>query len=367
MKITASEIYLSRIRLKKPFIISLGRFDYAENVMVIIRTDQGISGYGECSPFMSINGESAETCLVVGQYLARALKGSDPLMIEPCAALMDATIYGNSSIKSAFNMALYDIASRHAGVPLYTFLGGKQRKTVVTDYTVSLGSPEEMATDAGMVRNRGFQVIKVKLGNGGEKDVERIRMIRKAIGMEIPLRIDANQGWDTGEAIATLNALFPYHIQFCEEPVPRWNYSVLPRIRKESPVPVMADESCCDHHDARRLAALEACDSFNIKLGKSSGITNALKIIRIAEESGITMQIGGFLESRLGFTAASHLAMVSDQILYIDFDTPLMFVDDPVTGGISYDDQGVISLPDSPGLGAAIDETFLRKMKKKVI
>jgi len=367
MKIEATEIYKSGIKLKKPFIISLGRFDYAENIVVVIRTDQGISGFGECSPFMPVNGESMETCFIVAQYLARNLKGKDPLDIEACSVLMDSTIYGNSSIKSAFDIALYDIASQYSGLPLYAFLGGKNRKQLITDYTVSLDDPDDMANDALLIKNRGFQIIKVKLGDSGKKDIERIRLIREAIGMDIPLRIDANQGWNTIEATETLNALFQYNIQFCEEPIPRWNYTELPVVRKHSRIPVMADESCCDDHDAKRLIDMECCDSFNIKLGKSSGIFKALKMIRLAEKAGMKMQVGGFLESRLGFTASAHLALVSDQILYCDFDTPLMFIEDPVKGGITYNKEGVVSLPETPGLGAAMEEEYLRNLTGKII
>src|SRR5437870_2030510 len=106
LKIETIEIYQSRIKLKEPFVISLGLLDYAENVIVIIKTNNGISGFGECSPFMTINGESIDTCLIVGQYLAKVLKGKNPLNIEECSKVMDALIYGNTSIKSAFDIAL---------------------------------------------------------------------------------------------------------------------------------------------------------------------------------------------------------------------------------------------------------------------
>ena len=140
LKIGQVEIYKLRIPLKEPFVISLGVIENAENVLVIIRTDQGISGYGECSPYMPINGESADTCFIVGQYFARALKGKDPLQIEDHIGVMDKIIYGNTSIKSAFDMALYDIAAQQAGLSLYKYLGGENNKTIITDYTVSIGA-----------------------------------------------------------------------------------------------------------------------------------------------------------------------------------------------------------------------------------
>jgi L-alanine-DL-glutamate epimerase-like enolase superfamily enzyme len=262
---------------------------------------------------------------------------------------------------------LYDIASQTAGLPLFAFLGGKNDRELVTDYTVSLGDKHKMVRDALRIQADGFRIIKVKLGESAEKDTERIRLIREAVGYEIPIRIDANQGWDTDTAIETLQAMQPFNIQHCEEPIPRWDFMELPGIRRSSPIPIMADESCCDHHDAKRLIGLEACDLLNVKLGKSSGIFNALKIIKLAEAAGLGIQVGGFLESRLGFTAAAHLALSSPGIIHCDFDTPLMFTEDPVSGGITYDGRGRVIVPEGPGLGAWIEQAVLDRLAGIVI
>src|SRR6185369_12545761 len=183
----------------------------------------------------------------------------------------------------------------------------------------------------------------------------------------VAIRIDANQGWSTQDAIKILTELSSYNIQYCEEPIPRWNYMELPLVKKHSPIPIMADESCCDHHDARRLIDLNACDLFNIKLGKSSGFFKALKIIKIAEQAGLKIQVGGFLESRLGFTASAHLSLTSDSIIRYDFDTPLMLEEDPVNGGITYSNHGIVKVPDTPGLGASMDNRYLERLTKIVI
>ena len=366
LSITSVEIYQSKIKLKEPFIISLGTLTHAENIIVLIKTNGDITGVGECSPFKTINGESMETCFVVGGYLATALKGNNPLDITACTQLMDKAIFANNSIKSAFDMALYDIAAQAAGQPLYQFLGGSKTKTLVTDYTVSLNAAEKMAADAAKIKANGFQVIKIKLGGSKEADTERIKQIRAAVGMEIPLRIDANQGWTAITTPGILQALAPYNIQHCEEPIPRWDFMNLAAIRRQSPVKIMADESCCDEHDAQRLVELQACDYFNVKLGKSAGIYRAKKIIEIAEQHQISIQLGGFLESRLAFTAAAHLAYCSDTIKYIDFDTPLMFVEDPVVGGITYNAIGEISVPDTPGLGASFNKDYLHTLVKMI-
>jgi L-alanine-DL-glutamate epimerase-like enolase superfamily enzyme len=367
MKIIRIEVYQFPVRLKKPFVISLGAFEYAENVVVVIRTNEGLSGFGECSPFMPINGESMETCYLVARYLAKSLIGKNPLEIAACSEIMDATIYGNSSIKSAFDIALHDIAAQHAGLPLYAFLGGQNNKILKTDYTVSLGNQEQMVADAAEIKERGFEVIKVKLGDNPDKDIQRIKAIRAQIGVEIPLRLDANQGWNTDSAIRVLNELAEYNIQFCEEPIPSWNFMELPRIRENSPVMIMADESCCDHHDAKRLIDLEAAQAFNIKLGKSSGILKAQKIIKLAEKANLYLQIGGFLESRIGFTASAHLALTSDHVKFCDFDTPMMFIEDPVSGGIQYGTHGLVAVPEIPGLGAGLESAYLKRLTGYVI
>lgn len=367
LKIRQIELYKLFIPLKEPFIISLGPILNAENVVVIIKTEQGVTGYGECSPFMSINGESMDTCFVVGQYFARLFKGKNALAIEERVEEMDRLIYGNASIKSAFDMALYDIVSQHADLPLYEYLGGDIGKTIITDYTVSIGDPAKMAMDAVKIKEEGYPAIKIKLGKNGVTDILRIKAIREAVGSEIPLRIDANQGWDAEEAITTLKALAQYNIQHCEEPIPRWDFMTLPRVKNESPIPIMSDESCGDHHDAARLIQLGACDYLNIKLGKSGGIFKALKMVKLAEAANLHLQVGAFMESRLAMTAFAHFSLCSPMIEHFDFDTALMFSEDPVTGGIIYEKNGVVRVPEVAGLGASVDESWLNKMEKAII
>ena len=362
------EIYKLHIPLKEPFVISLGPINEVQNIIVVIRTSDGYTGWGECSPYMTINGESIDTCFIVGQYFAKVLKGQNALELEQCSRIMDGVIYANTSIKSAFDLALHDIAAQHAGLPLYRFLGGQKNKVIRTDMTVSIGTPEKMKEDAIRFKEQGFPAIKVKVGESKETDVARIQAIREGIGDAIPLRIDANQGWPTAsEAIDILNALAPYNIEHCEEPIPRWQFMELSKVSKASPIPIMADESCGDEHDAERLIQLNACKLLNIKLGKSSGILRAKKIVQLASGAGLHLQVGGFMESRLGMTAAAHFALLHEAIEHFDLDTPLMFTEDPVEGGIVYKDQGVVDVPEVVGLGASVKEAYLRAAHRVVI
>lgn len=347
------------IPLKAPFVTSLGAITEVANVVVEVHARSGAVGWGECSPFWTINGETQETCMAVGRHLANALLGHDALDIAGAHARMDRLIFGNNSIKSAFDIALHDLAAQHADLPLWRFLGGKVHFDPVTDYTVSLGEPERMAADAEAIVAAGFPVIKVKLGGPGDLDIRRIRAIRSRVP-SIPLRIDANQGWDAETAIHVLNALADAGIEHCEEPIPRWRFMELRRVKEASPIPIMADESCCDHHDAERLIALGACQRFNIKLGKSGGLFKAHKIISLAAQAGMTVQVGGFLESRLAWSAAAALALSDPCVRYCDMDTPLMFSTDPVQGGIRYLEGGRIRLPEGSGLDARLSDGHLR-------
>lgn len=359
LTINRVELYKMIVPLREPFVLSVGALHQAENVVVSIKTHEGVAGFGECSPLMSIQGESMETCYAIGRHFARILKGKNALAIADRVADMDRIIYGNTSIKSAFDMALHDIAAQHAGVPLYQFIGGNNNKTIATDYTVSLGDPDKMAADALRIKEQGYPAIKVKLGCKGVLDVERIKAIRAVVGNDIPLRIDANQGWSLDEAVATLKALAPFGIQYCEEPIARWDFMNLTKVRTASPIPIMADESCGDEHDAERLLRIGACDYFNIKLGKAGGILKALKIVELARRHHVRLQIGAFLESRLAMTAFAHFALCDPLIEHFDLDTALMLAEDPVDGGITYEKNGVVKVPQTPGLGARIDENWL--------
>jgi L-alanine-DL-glutamate epimerase-like enolase superfamily enzyme len=239
----------------------------------------------------------------------------------------------NSTIKSAWDMALHDIAAKHAGLPLYAFLNGRKR-TIQTDLTIGIDKPQAMAAKAIAFVADGVKIIKVKLGKKGEEDVERIRLIREAVGPDIQLRIDANQGWEFNTAVSTLQALGEYNIQFCEQPIPHQYDRLLPALKKASPIKIMGDESVFDHHDAIRLIEADAIDYINIKLAKSGGLLEARKIADEAANRGIACMLGGMLESRLALTAKVHFAMSHDNIQFYDLDTCLLGqLADPVKGG----------------------------------
>lgn len=365
MKIQEIEIYRLSIPME-PFVIATGTMDYAQNTFIKIITDTDLYGVGECSAFPMIVGETQNTCIAVAQDFAKIWKGKDPLAIEDRLAELHLYIAGNATIKSAFDMALYDLNAKAADLPLYKFLKGERRE-IITDITLGIATGEEMAEKALRLKEGGAFALKVKLGKKPQDDIARIKAIRQAVGFDIPIRVDANQGWSFEGAVEALQGLEPYKIQFCEQPMRTYNDHLLPELRTRTIVPIMADESVYNHHDAERLCKADACDYINIKFSKSSGIYEALKIQSVAAEYNIPCMIGGMLESRLALAAKVHFAYAAPNVKFYDLDTCMVgHLADPVIGGIQYDGYK-ISISDDIGIGADIQQEFLDKCEKWVI
>jgi L-Ala-D/L-Glu epimerase len=274
---------------------------------------------------------------------------------------------GNSTIKSAFDMALYDLAAKDAGLPLFRFLGGKRKIPLETDLTIGIGEPSFMAGQANEFVAKGVRIIKVKLGKSPETDIERIARIREAVGDKIILRIDANQGWEPAGAERALSGMQQYDIQFCEQPMRTYNDHLLPALCKNSPIPIMADESVYNHHDAGRMIRTQSCSSVNIKLSKTGGILEAMEVNSTCAANGIPCMMGGMLESRLALTAFAHVATAFDNIKYYDMDTCLLgHKEDPVTGGVQYNGF-MVELPDGAGIGADIREDYLHGLEQVLV
>ena len=358
--VTKVEIYKLNIARQTQFRIAIGVFEEVQNILVRIHATDGLYGLGEGAPLPFLCGETQAIAFEACKELATLLVGKDPYAIEARMQELGSCLVHNTTARSAFDMALYDLLGKRAGLPLYALLGGAKR-ALTTDETIGIDTPEAMAKEALEARERGFAAIKVKLGTGFPDDVDRIRAIRDAVGPETLLRIDANQGWDPVTAERILQELARFDIQYCEEPVAHWNNEALRRVREQSPIPIMADESLFDHHDAFRLASMGACDYFNIKLAKSGGIHTALKISAVAEAAGIQCMVGCMSETRLGLTAAAHLVSARPNIIFADLDSAFGKAD-VVQGGIRYD-GGTITLPDNPGHGADIKPEVLESLK----
>jgi len=363
--ITKVDIYRFSIPME-PFTISTGTMDHAQNVFIRVHTDAGFYGVGECSAFPMIVGETQDTCLIMAREFARLWVGKDPLDIEARLQQLHSFTAGNSTIKSAFDMALYDISAKNASLPLYRFLGGEKR-VVESDITIGIAPPAAMAEKAGAFKLLGANILKVKLGKNATEDVERIKQIRRAVGPDLKIRVDANQGWSYDDAIFALKAIGEYDIEFCEQPMRSGYDDLLPHLMQHSPVKIMADESVYDHHDARKQINSGSCHYINIKMAKSGGIFEAKQIHDLAAERGIACMMGGMLESRIALSAKLHFVYASLNIKFYDMDTCMLgHLQDPCIGGVTYDGYK-LNISDDIGIGADADEAFLANCEKITI
>lgn len=361
MDIIRVDIYPLNVARKYPVRVPLGVLDSAHNVVIKITLKNGVYGWGEASPFAPITGDSQNSNLAAAVPLARLINGKDALAIDARLLEMKRFTVGEPTIRAAFDMALYDIAAKVANMPLYRYLGGELR-SLRTDMTIGLqDSVEETVKRAQEILAAGFDAIKLKVGRQGLEDVAHVKAVRELVGPDIAIKMDSNQGWDYPTAVANIRAMAPLNLQYSEQPLAAWDYDNLVRLRAKVDLPICVDESVFDDKDALKLVKLGAADYLNIKLAKSGGIHTALKINAIAEAAGLKCMIGCFAESRLGLTAAAHLAMARPNITFLDLDSAYGFKSDPVLGGMTYDDNigGLIHLPETPGHGAEIDEKQL--------
>lgn len=365
MKFTSFEIYKYSIPIE-PFTIATGTMVFAQNLFVRAHTDAGLTGVGECSAFPMIVGETQATCYEMAKDFAALWKGKDALDINSRLAELDLYTAKNYTVKSAFDMLLYDLAAKNANQPLYQFLGGEKRK-IETDITIGIAAPEAMAASALKFKAQGYRKIKVKLGKQPQEDIERIRQIRQATGPEIKLQLDANQGWSFDDAVFILQNLAQYNIEFCEQPMRTYNDELLPELCQLSPIAIMADESVYTHHDAERIIRNKAAKYINIKFAKSGGINEAIKINQVAEQNNMRCMQGGMLESRLALTANVHFAMAFKNICFFDLDTCLLgHLADPVISGCRYDVMEIL-LDDLPGIGVDVDQQYLDGLESVVV
>jgi len=356
------EIYPFNVPLKEPFHISLGTISVAENILVRLRTREGVTGWGESCPYVAVTSETQATDLAVGKDLANFVRGRDPFTLGAIMAEMDGFSPANTSMKAALEMAIWDICGKLAGQPVYKLLGG-YRDSFETDITIGMGTPAEMAGKATKHVQEGFKTLKIKLGEGPVPDTARMKAIRDAIGYDIKLRTDANQGWTAAETVRSLRMMEKYQMQICEQPVPYWNVEGLKFARDNSPTPIMADESVHSLHDAFAVTRADAVDCINIKLMKAGGILRGAQIATVAAAAGVTCMVGCMEETRVGLTAGAHLVASQKNIVYADLDAFFELSVDPVIGGMQVKD-GIVTLPNAPGLGVDIDPAFLCKLHR---
>lgn len=352
MKITDIKLGRISVPLKKPFKTALRTVNSVEDIIVRIETDTGQVGYGEAPPTGVITGDTTGGIIgAIEDHIKKTIVGMEIENMEELMQKLNNSIVRNTSAKAAVDIAIYDLYGQLYNAPVYKLLGG-YRNEIITDITISVNDPEEMARDSIEAIDEGYKTLKIKVGKNANLDIERMKAIRDAVGYDVELRIDANQGWNAKEAIYTLRKMEDagLNIELVEQPVPAYDIEGLKLVTENVTIPVVADESIFSPRDAMTIMQTHAADLLNIKLMKTGGIHNALKICSAAEVYGIECMIGCMLEAKVSVTAAVHLACAKKIITKIDLDGPVLCSEDPIDGGAIFKDYK-ITLPDSPGFG----------------
>jgi len=352
MRITEVKLGKISVPLRVPFKTALRSVSSVEDVIVEIHTDTGAVGYGEAPPTGAVTGDTTGAILgALRDHLIKTIVGRDVDDFEDQMKAVNACIVKNTSAKAAVDMALWDLYGQLYKIPVYKLMGGS-RKQIVTDITISVNDPEEMARDAVNAIDRGYDTLKIKVGSNPDMDVARLVAVRQAVGPDTCIRIDANQGWNPKQAVKLLNQMQEkgLDIEFVEQPVKAHDFEGLKYVTERSYVPVLADESVFSPEDAMTIMQMGAADLVNIKLMKCGGLYNALKIASAAEVYGVECMIGCMLEAKISVNAAVHLACAKQIITKIDLDGPVLCSEDPILGGAVFQEQ-LITVSDEPGLG----------------
>lgn len=352
MKITEVRLGTISVPLRVPFKTALRSVSSVEDVVVEIHTDTGRVGYGEAPPTGVITGDTTGAIIgAIQDHIGKSILGRDVDDLEDVLKLVQSCIVHNTSAKAAVDMALWDLYGQLYNIPVYKLLGGA-RKTIVTDITISVNEPEEMARDALSAIARGYDCLKVKVGANPTLDVARLAAVRKAVGSNVCIRIDANQAWQPKEAVRILNQMQDQglQIEFVEQPVKARDFEGLKYVTERSYVPVLADESVFSPEDAMTIMQMGAADLINIKLMKCGGLYNALKIASAAEVYGVECMIGCMLEAKISVNAAVELACAKKIITRIDLDGPVLCSEDPILGGAVFNEKE-ITVSDGAGMG----------------
>lgn len=351
MLISQIEISRLRIPLIRPFITALRRTEHVEDIVVIIKTDTGLLGYGAAASTPVITGDSQESIIGAIQIIANKLIGKDTSNFEELLLTIQNSLVNNSSAKAALDIALHDLVAKSMHQPLYKFLGGgKPELKILT--TVSVKDAAEMVADAKLFVVQGFETLKIKVGLNPVEDIQRLKAIRDAVGNSLHILSDANQGWDAKSALQIIDSLLTNDIgiTMVEQPVKAWDYANLKYVRDNSRIPIYADESVFSLRDASKVINGQMADGINIKLMKSGGLYAARSIYDLATSHNLPCMAGCMLESPIGLAAMAAFVVGKSNIKFVDLDPITMIKSNPVIGGVSLD-GAILRLSSAAGLG----------------
>jgi L-alanine-DL-glutamate epimerase-like enolase superfamily enzyme len=353
MKIRQFEAWPVEMRLAEPYTIAYETTDRVTNIFLRIETDQGLIGHGCAAPDFQVTGETpASVMTAFDATIAPVLSGVDPLRYALILERLRTGLGQQPAALAMVDMALYDLLGQIAGIPLYRLLGG-YRTRIKTSITIGILSIEETVEKVRKHIAAGFRSLKIKGGIDVAVDIEKIMKIREAVGRAVELRFDANQGFNETDTLKFVAGTRKAKLALLEQPTPKAGHTILGRITKKVPIPVMADESLMNLGDAFRLAKNDVVDMANIKLMKVGGIYEAMKINAVANAANLEVMVGCMDESALAIAAGLHFALARPNVVYADLDGHLDLMGDPAVGSVVLR-NGILYPNKKPGLGAKV-------------
>jgi L-alanine-DL-glutamate epimerase-like enolase superfamily enzyme len=366
VKITRLEVFPIGLPYGRPYEQATGTAEMAKRVIVKVHTDEGIVGLGEASTVLpDRTGESAESITVIlVNHLGPLLLGEDPLQIQSVMhklrrASMDK--YGFPYSKAALDIALHDIAGKALNVPVAVLLGGIVRSRIAVSRSVPIKSPDETAEEALKLKALGYALLTVKVGLDPEEDLKRVAAVRRAVGDGFRVEVDANQGYRADVAVRILRRMEDHGIENVEQPCPWWDLHGMAEVTRALDTTVTADESVITPADAMNVVRLGAADAITIKLAKCGGFLPSKRIAAVAETAGLSCNMGSQHPAGIGTAAMCHFWASTPEITDVGYGAPgERFADDVITNPIRFAD-GMVHLPEGPGLGVDVDDEKLAR------
>lgn len=350
MRIDLIEFAPVSIPRRERFVIARGSSDVAENIFVGVHSG-GLVGQG-CGAPTDVTEENVRTVTEALQVLVRALQGLEFTKPRQVADQMDKILPGNPSAKAAVDIAAHDLAAQVAGVPLYKYLGGT-KDCMPTDMTIGIMRTSDAVERARRWTQQGFRALKVKVGKDPRGDLERLRAIRAAVGSQVELRVDGNQGYTWGQALSFARAAKDIGVSLFEQPVSKTDWEGMRILSESSPIPVMADEMVLTAEDAKKVRWANCAKAVNLKLMKHGGIARAIDVNTICESAGFPTMVGCMGEPQLSIAAGLHFALAHKNVRWLDLDSHFNLASDP-TSGLKFE-NGHLVAPSTPGLGIRVE------------
>jgi L-alanine-DL-glutamate epimerase-like enolase superfamily enzyme len=349
MRIDLMEFLPVTLQRKEAFTIARGSTAISEVVFLGVHSGKR-TGHGVAAP-TEVTRENVHSVLNTLQSFAKSLPGAEFEKPYQLKERMDKLAANQPSARAALEMALFDLAAQAAGMPLYRYLGGR-RDRMPTDMTIGIMDERSALDRARRWVQVGFRALKIKVGRDWKEDAKRVKAIRHAVGKDVDLRVDGNQGYSWSDALAFARYVKGERVSFFEQPVSVDDWEGMRALTESSPIPIMADEMVLTPEDVKKLRWSNAAQAVNLKLMKHGGLLPSMEVNTLCESAGYPTMVGCMGEPQLSIAAGLHFALAQKNVRWIDLDSHFKFASDP-TSGLRFE-QGQLIAPSKPGIGIEV-------------